>query len=194
MKVIEIKACQRFGVFLLRHGKRYEGNNRWTQAHWHWLEHVRLDSPIQQIVMEEYIDAVKRAPRHVAGLEKQMEQALASWSLQLVVTASMAVCGVDLLSAMTILAEPGDDISRFDSPRQLTAYLGLVSSEHSSGGPRRQGGITKPVMAMSGACRWKRHGAIVFRCLKLNRHRCTDHGLVGTEALMRALPELGRHR
>lgn len=45
-------------------------------------------------------------------------------------------------AAMTVLAELGD-ISRFDSPRQLMAYLGLVPSEHSSGDSRRQGGITK---------------------------------------------------
>ena len=43
---------------------------------------------------------------------------------------------------MTVLAELGD-ISRFDSPRELMAYLGLVPSEHSSGGTRRQGGITR---------------------------------------------------
>ena len=42
---------------------------------------------------------------------------------------------------MVLLAELGD-ISRFESPRQLMAYLGLVPSEHSSGSRRRQGGIT----------------------------------------------------
>jgi transposase len=49
---------------------------------------------------------------------------------------------VSLITSMTVLAELGD-ISRFDSPRQLMAYLGLVPSEHSSGGRRRQGAITK---------------------------------------------------
>jgi transposase len=43
---------------------------------------------------------------------------------------------------MTIMAELGD-ITRFDSPRQLMAYLGLVPSEHSSGKSTRRGGITK---------------------------------------------------
>jgi hypothetical protein len=42
------------------------------------------------------------------------------------------------------------DITRFANPRQLMAYLGLVPSEHSSGGTRRQGGITK---AGNGAAR-----------------------------------------
>jgi hypothetical protein len=46
------------------------------------------------------------------------------------------------IAAATLVAELGD-ITRFANPRQLMAYLGLVPSEHSSGGTRRQGGITK---------------------------------------------------
>jgi len=43
---------------------------------------------------------------------------------------------------MTILCEVGD-IRRFDSPRRLAAYLGLVPSERSSGDIQRRGPITK---------------------------------------------------
>lgn len=143
MKAIELKARQRLGAFLLRHGRVYDrGKSRWTQAHFRWLEQVKFDSPIQQIVLQEYIDAVKEAQRRVAGLEDQMRQALVDWSLRPVAQALMALRGVRLITAMTILAELGD-ISRFDSPRQLMAYLGLVPSEHSSGSRRRQGAITK---------------------------------------------------
>lgn len=142
MKAIELKARQRLGAFLLRHGKVYAGKSKWTQAHFRWLETLRFDIPVQQIVLEEYADAVKEAQRRVAGLERQMTAALPSWSLASVAEALMAMRGVSLITAMTVLAELGD-ITRFDSPRQLMAYLGLVPSEHSSGGSRRQGGITK---------------------------------------------------
>jgi transposase len=143
MKAIEVKARQRLGAFLLRHGRVYDGGkSRWTQAHFRWLEAVKFDSPIQQIVLQEYIEAVKASQRRVSGLEEQMRQALAGWSLRAVVEGLMALRGVSRITAMTILAELGD-ISRFDSPRQLMAYLGLVPSEHSSGGSRRQGAITK---------------------------------------------------
>ena len=54
----------------------------------------------------------------------------------------MALRGVHLLSAMSLVTELGD-ISRFDSPRELMAYIGLVPSEHSSGGKHSRGGITK---------------------------------------------------
>jgi len=143
MKAIETKARQRLGAFLLRHGRVYaQGKSRWTQQHYRWLETVRFDSSIQQIVLQEYLEAVKEARRRVSGLEEQMRQALTGWSLQPVVEGLMALRGVSLITAMKVLAELGD-ISRFDSPRQLMAYLGLVPSEHSSGGSRRQGGITK---------------------------------------------------
>lgn len=143
IKAMETRARQRLGAFLLRHGRVYDGGkSRWTQAHFRWLERVKFDSPVQQIVLQEYIETVKEMQRRVAALENQMRQALADWSLRPVVEGLMALRGVSLITAMTVLAELGD-ITRFDSPRQLMAYLGLVPSEHSSGSSRRQGAITK---------------------------------------------------
>ncbi len=142
MKSIELKTRQRLGAFLLRHDRKHEGKSRWTQAYWRWLETVKFDIPLQQIVLQEYIDAVREAQRRVSGLEDQMRKALKGWSLGSVAEALMALRGVSLITAMTILAELGD-ITRFDSPRELMSYLGLVPSEHSSGGSRRQGHITR---------------------------------------------------
>ena len=44
--------------------------------------------------------------------------------------------------AVTIVAELGD-LTRFENPRQLMKYLGLIPSGYSSGERRRQGSITK---------------------------------------------------
>ena len=59
-----------------------------------------------------------------------------------VVEALHALRGVQGLVAITVVAELGD-LTRFDNPRQLAAYVGLIPSEYSSGRTRRQGGITK---------------------------------------------------
>jgi transposase len=59
-----------------------------------------------------------------------------------VVRALQALRGVDLIVAATFATEVGD-ASRFDNPRQLMAYLGLVPGERSSGETIRRGGITK---------------------------------------------------
>ena len=78
-----------------------------------------------------------------------IKAALPEWSLAPVVQALQALRGMALVAAATLVAELGD-ITRFANPRQLMAYLGLVPSEHSSGGTRRQGRITK---AGNGAAR-----------------------------------------
>ena len=59
-----------------------------------------------------------------------------------VIAAYQAMRGVAFLAAVTFVAEIGD-VRRFESPRQLMAYLGLVPSESSTGERIRRGGITK---------------------------------------------------
>jgi transposase len=142
VKHLERRSRQRLNAFLLRHGQRYTGKSKWTQAHWRWLERIKFTQPAQQIVLQEYIDNVQQLTHRVAGLEGEMARALPDWPLAPLVEALMALRGCRLITAMTVVAELGD-ISRFDSPRQLMAFLGLVPSESSSGPRKRRGGITK---------------------------------------------------
>ena len=72
----------------------------------------------------------------------QIEELVPVWRIAPVAKALRGLRGVSLITATTLLAEIGD-ISRFDNPRQLMAYLGLVPSEHSSGERQRKGSITK---------------------------------------------------
>ena len=142
MKAIQLKTRQRLGAFLLRHGRVCAGKSRWTRAHSRWLEAQKFEQPVQQVVFQEYVDAVARATARVASLEARMHEALPGWSLAPAVAGLRALRGVDTITAMTVLAELGD-LTRFDSPRQLMSFLGLAPSEHSSGSRRRQGAITK---------------------------------------------------
>jgi transposase len=142
LAVVGPDARQHLGGFLLRHGRIYSGVRTWTQAYRRWLTTVRFDHPAQQIVLQDYIDAVTDAERRVDRLTRQITEHLPGWSMAPVATAIQAMRGVALINAVTIVAEVGD-FSRFGNPRQLMAYLGLVPSEHSSGGAVRRGGITK---------------------------------------------------
>jgi len=142
MKSQERKAQQQLNAFVLRHGHHWPANKkRWTAAHFNWLEGLKFAHDWQQVVLQEYVNAVKAASGRVADMMAQMERVLPHWRLAPVVNSLTALRGIDKLSAMTLLAELGD-ISRFTSPRQLMAYLGLVPGEHSSGAKRRQGAIT----------------------------------------------------
>lgn len=142
MKGQQLKARQQLNAFVLRHGHHWPSNKcRWTKSHYNWLESLTFKHAFQQIVLQEYVDAVKAADARVAEMDRQIEAAVPSWSYAPIVASLMALRGLDRLAAVTLLAELGD-ISRFESPRQLMAFLGLVPSEHSSGGRRRQGAIT----------------------------------------------------
>jgi transposase len=85
---------------------------------------------------------VRQEDERVERLEQAIREAIAEWSLAEVVTALQAMRGIDLVAAVVVVAEIGD-LSRFQSPRELMGYLGLVPSESSTGDKVNRGGITK---------------------------------------------------
>ena len=132
----------RLKAFLLRQGLHYVGRADWNAAHRRYLAKVVCPTPAQQIVFQEGLRAVDEQVERIARLEAELKEALPTWRLAPVVDALQALRGVQWLVALTVVAELGD-LTRFDNPRQLAAFVGLIPSEHSSGPARRQGGITK---------------------------------------------------
>lgn len=134
---------QHVSAFLLRLERPYpEGKKTWTKAHMGWIASQKLDYPEHRIVLEEMMLSVRQAQERLERLEQAIAAAVPDWSLAPVVTALMAMRGIDLIAATTLLAEVGD-LSRFQTPLELMAYLGLVPSEHSTGDEIQRGPITK---------------------------------------------------
>ncbi len=138
----QMVARQQLKAFLLRNGISYEGKTSWTPAHMRWLTSVTLPSSAQQIAFQEYLDAVTSASLRMERLTREIARHVELWRMKPVVDAFQALRGVQMITAATMVAELGD-ISRFENPRQLMSYLGLVPSEHSSGGSTHRGSITK---------------------------------------------------
>ena len=136
------KVKQQINAFLLRHDIRYPGKTRWSKAHLTWLTTIKMAHPAQQVAIEEYLHAMENSQAQVARMNKQMETFCRSWRLRPVVQALQTMRGISLVNAMTIVAEVGD-LTRFDHPEELMAFLGLIPSEHSSGDSIKKGGITK---------------------------------------------------
>lgn len=67
---------------------------------------------------------------------------LPAWSFGRTVEGLRFVRGLELISAVTIMASVVD-LTRFGGPCQLIAYLGVTPAEHSSGAMLRRGRITK---------------------------------------------------
>lgn len=138
-----MRARQQCLAFLLRHGRIYgAGHKNWTQRHRQWLATQTFEQNTHQIVFQDYVEAVWAAKDRRSQLEAQIAAALAHWPLAPLVEALRAVRGIDLISSVIFVAAVGD-LGRFQSPRQLMAYLGLTPSEQSSGARVRRGAITR---------------------------------------------------
>lgn len=128
-------AKQQLQSFLLRHGLRYNRPTYWTKIHWRWINEARkFRFPHQQLAFEE--------------LKRAIEDAVKGWRFGELVDGLRSLRGVNTTIAATLAAEIGD-ISLFENPRQLMAWLGLVPSEHSSGNTVRRGRITKTGNALA---------------------------------------------
>jgi transposase len=136
------RSRQQLKALLLRHGYHYTGKSSWNEAHLRYLRELEMTHPAHKVVLEEYLIAVSEAGERIARLTSQIELHVATWRMKPAVEALMAMRGMQLIAASVLLSELGD-LSRFDHPRQLMAYLGLVSREESSGDSQRRGAITK---------------------------------------------------
>lgn len=99
---------QQLGGMLLRLGLRYPGKTVWTPAHFRWLATQKMPTPAQQIVFQEYIDAIEEATSRVERLTRQIATLVPSWRMAPVVQALQALRGVSLIVASTMIAEVGE--------------------------------------------------------------------------------------
>ncbi len=136
------KARQQLKGFLLRHGVRYAGKTSWSKTYYRWLGTLNFGHGAAQTAFTEYWLAVTAAEDRVDRLSQALQASVGGWRLEPVVAALQALRGVDVISAIGLVVEIGD-LSRFDHPRKLMGYLGLVPSEHSSGDRINRGSITK---------------------------------------------------
>jgi transposase len=127
--------------FLLRHGRIFTGGDHWTRAHRRWLAEQSFDHPAQQIVFQDGVGAIEDAVERQRRLEEQLANLVPRWSMAPVVAAYQAMRGVSFLVAVTFASEIGD-VRRFDTPRQLMSFLGLVPAERSTGETVRRSGLT----------------------------------------------------
>jgi transposase len=133
---------QQVSSFMLKHGRVYPRKKGWTMRYLRWLQEQKFDHPAHQIALQEMVEGVRIAKERVERLERAIEEFVPAWSLAPIVQALQTLRGVELIVAVTFAAEVGD-VQRFESPRQLMGYLGLVPEERSTGETVRRGGITK---------------------------------------------------
>jgi transposase len=103
---------------------------------------VLCPTPAQQIVFPEDVRAVNEHTERLQRLEPARQEQGQVWRFAPVVEAFQAWRGVQVTVAVTPGAALGA-LTRFDNPRELMKFLGLLPSEYASGERRRQGCITQ---------------------------------------------------
>jgi transposase len=143
----QLRARHRLGKFLLRHGQcpPNDVKKSWTQKYMTWIqEKVHFDQPALEATLLDYVHEVDHEAERIERLEKSIDVAIekAPAEIRSVIEALQALRGVAKITAVSVVAEVGT-LSRFEKPRQLMGYSGLVSSEFSSGNRIQRGHITK---------------------------------------------------
>ena len=133
----------RIGKLLLRRGVYYRAGGRaWTAEHRDWLRSLSFDDRASDLIFDDML----HGHDVLLGRRDKLDEALAIAASESAWAETVArlrcLRGVETLTAVGLCAEIGD-FARFEHPRYLGAYLGLVPSENSSGERRRQGAITK---------------------------------------------------
>lgn len=129
--------------FLLLRGLRHPDGKAWTAEFCAWLNTLNLES-LDKRVLDLYVAQRTLLTQTLSDLDKEVEALSTSekfWARD-AVARLRCLHGIDTLSAM-VLATEIVDARRFESPRQLMSYVGLVVSEYSSGSSVKRGGITK---------------------------------------------------
>jgi transposase len=135
------RAHHRLGKFLLRRGLHYSGRN-WTQAHRRWIDGLEWAQPAERVVVDDYLLAIDHLEARLIELDTRLTEIAQTEPYREPVGWLRCFRGIDTLTAILILAEL-HDFRRFQSPRALMAYVGLVPGEDSSGEKHRRGRITR---------------------------------------------------
>ena len=134
---------QNVSSLLLRLGRPYPGKKTWGRTHINWFTGLKLEHREQRIAFEEMLlVSCTTGPGTDRAVGTGHARGRDGLDLAPVIEAVQAMRGIDMVGAIAFLAELGD-LSRFENPRQLMAYLGLTPSERSTGENVKRGGITK---------------------------------------------------
>lgn len=128
--------------FLHRRGLRYTEGGNWTASHRRWLTALAFSDPIEKETLDEYYIQITELEEQCARFTVRIEEMAKEERYAEPVRRLKAFKGIETLIALSLIVEIGD-FRRFATAERFMAFLGLVPSERSSGGKRRQGGITK---------------------------------------------------
>lgn len=134
-------ARHRLAKLLMRHGHVYEDGVAWTTKHDRWVREHRAGTPAFLHAFDAAYETVEQAVQRRDRLDLAITELATDSEFTPMVHRLGCLRGVSTLTGFALAVE----ITNWDrfTGKTIGSYLGLTPSEHSSGGSRRLGGITK---------------------------------------------------
>ncbi len=136
-----MRARHRLSKMLLRQGILYTGGRPWTGAHDIWLRSQKFDHTGRQLAFDSAYETMILTGDRRDRLDAAIVEMAAHSEYTETVRRLCCLRGISTLTGFGLATEIGD-WSRFTGST-IGAFVGLVPTEHSSGGSRSQGSITK---------------------------------------------------
>lgn len=137
----------RIKSFLYRNGIKIPLELSSDSIHWSsnfskWLVSVRLSTEYGHLVLPISLDTVNQLRNNLLRITKELKKVIRTHSLyQQKISNLTRICGIGFVIAITFLTEI-ENIKRFSNRDQLSSFVGLVPSTHSSGEREKTGDIS----------------------------------------------------
>lgn len=139
-----VSTKNRIHAVLARHAVKVPASDLFGAKGRRFLRELEELPEVEKIVLASNLKVLEALEAEIAAVERELNhKAIALPGIELL----LGIPGVDVLAALTILAEIGD-VRRFPSAKKLASFSGLVPSVHQSGKTRYTGHITKAGRSM----------------------------------------------
>lgn len=115
----------------------------WTKNHYLSLRHLAIESSSLRRSLDIRLDRLEFLLTQASELWKDLRVIAKKERYVRALKIAQSFPGIGELTAIRLVLELGEDLSRFQSGADIASFVGLGGTEYSSGETERRGGITK---------------------------------------------------
>lgn len=136
-----IRTRNRIRKFLQFHGIEVPFPDRWGRNEFRALKKLELSEPLR-ICLDVFLTQLEELWAHQVALRAALRKLCRKERYHKAFTIARSLPGIGWFTAIRLVLELGEDLSRFGSGKKIASFVGLTSSEHSSGETTQKGHIT----------------------------------------------------
>jgi transposase len=136
-----IRTRNRIRKFLQFHGIEVPFPDRWGRGEFRALKKLELSDPLR-ISLDIFLAQLEELWAHQVSLRATLRKLCRKERYHKAFTIARSLPGIGWFTAIRLVLELGEDLSRFTSGKKIASFVGLTSSEYSTGETERKGRIT----------------------------------------------------